>query len=63
MTYLIQGAVKPKTIIFQLSPYRLLNLMFKLPKICKKPQYIMGVILMKAIDGLSFYLGLVSTKL
>jgi len=62
MKYLLSGKMEVDTIASQLTPFRILILLAMLPRLDIDIVEILGVVLMKVIEGVGFFMGLLLSK-
>jgi glycosyltransferase involved in cell wall biosynthesis len=62
LNYLSSGGKSFGTVSNQLTPLRIVRLLWKLPKVSRKISVIFGVVFMKLVEGIAFIVGLASSK-
>jgi glycosyltransferase involved in cell wall biosynthesis len=58
--YMSSGGKSFSTISDQLTPFRIIRMLGKLPKVCRDPRVISGVVFLKTVEGLAFLSGSLS---
>ena len=61
--YLSSSKSGLKTILHQLTPFRILSILIRLPKVSRNLINIIGVVLMKSVEGLALIIGVISKAL